>query len=30
VAILSEALAVRAGRNGKPLKSTTQRIHVEV
>jgi xanthine dehydrogenase accessory factor len=29
VAILSEALAVRAGRNGKPLKSSTQRIHVE-
>jgi xanthine dehydrogenase accessory factor len=30
VAILSEALAVRAGRNGKPLKTSTQRIHVEV
>jgi xanthine dehydrogenase accessory factor len=30
VAILSEALAVRAGRNGKPLKSSTQRIHAEV
>ena len=30
VAILSEALAVRAARNGKPLKSSTQRIHAEV
>jgi xanthine dehydrogenase accessory factor len=30
VSILSEALAVRAGRNGKPLKTAAGRIHVEV
>jgi xanthine dehydrogenase accessory factor len=29
VAILSEALAVRAGRDGKPLKDAGHRIHVE-
>jgi xanthine dehydrogenase accessory factor len=29
VAILSEALAVRAGRNGRPLKTSTHRIHVD-
>jgi xanthine dehydrogenase accessory factor len=30
IAILGEALAVRAGRDGKPLKTATGRIHVEV
>jgi xanthine dehydrogenase accessory factor len=29
VAILSEALAVRAGRDGTPLKTAAGRIHVE-
>ena len=30
VSILAEALAVRAGRNGGPLRESKQRIHVEV
>ncbi len=30
VSILSEALATRAGRRGGPLRTATQRIHVEV
>ena len=30
VAILSEALAVRAGRSGRPLKTSAERIHAEV